>query len=132
MAQINAQEQGVAGLFVVGPLRRGGAWEFLCPVCDSESLDNVDVTTAECTTAWLHGQELAYDDREWVCFEGDPFDGENLPEKSKRFTYYSAIARALGVSGRGRRVKLPDCVYKKISSLYGQSETGFKEAGGTS
>lgn len=119
-----AQPEGAAGVFVVGPLRVDNHLVFLCPVCDTADVVGVDGATAQCTTTWLHGQELQWDDRDWICFETDPFEGEHVALKRKRFFYYSAVARALGAVGQ--RVKLPVCVTDKIQTLHGASETGFQ------
>lgn len=130
MAQIAERPGSAAGLYVVGPTRRGSIWAFLCPRCDSAEVEDADAANTQCTAKWLDGQSLQWDDREWVCFDTDPFEGEDIPLNSKRFTYYSAIARALGA--KRQRVQLPKCVTDKISEQYGASETGFKQKAASS
>ncbi|KAL1525690.1 hypothetical protein AB1Y20_020541 [Prymnesium parvum] len=95
-------------LFVVGPERVSGRWVFLCPSCDDDRLDKVQ-----------------YDGKTIFCFKDDPFEGEDVANKRRRFFLYSAIAKELG--GTGRRVDLPLCVKDKIQDLYGESEVGFKD-----
>lgn len=117
--------EGEATFYVAGPFRLRGKWVLLCPECDEDRLDDFDRSVAQCTVEWLAGRPLEWDGRHCLCFETDPFEGEDVQSKSKRFFHYSAIARLLG--GAGRRVNLPICVKDKIEDLYGKSEVGFKD-----
>lgn len=114
--------------YVVGPHRAQGKWIFLCPECDEKGA--IDSANIVCTTDWLRGQELEWDNHTCLCFETDPYEGEEVESRRKRFFLYSSISRLLGA--HGRRVDLPCCVKQQIEELYGESQTGFQagEAGG--
>lgn len=110
----------------VGPLHEGGRSYFLCPACDAHRVPAQDVEEHDvrCTVESLRGQHLQFNGRACDAWESDPFEGEDVPARNKRFFFYSAISRQLGAVGQ--RVDLPECVKVQISKLYGQSETGFR------
>lgn len=100
--------------------------EMKCVACDSTNEwvffedDLPDQRDRDCVVDWLNGALLSSDETQCSCFQSDPFDDRAVPKlaKEKRYFMYQQIAKALGVTGKGKRAKLPGCVTRKIAHMY--------------
>ena len=115
---------------------------FLCSICDCKHPAVVEelgepempwyLVERDCVVDWCAEQMLlgeGVEAEDFLCFA---FPLGNKRPNELRYFHYSEIAKLLGATGQGRRVKLPACVYKRIAATYpdkqgSRTKVGYKQ-----